>query len=47
MRWADEVEGWNLVRRTDQFDEEAGMWAFEVRVDQLDGGFHWAWREER
>jgi hypothetical protein len=47
MRWADEVEGWNLVRRTDQFDEEAGMWAFEVRVDRLDGGYHWSWEEVR
>jgi hypothetical protein len=47
VRWEHEVEGWNMTRSTDQFEAEAGMWAFEVRVDRLDGGYHWTWGAER
>jgi hypothetical protein len=46
VRWSDEVEGWNLVKSTNQFETEAGMWAFEVAVDRLDGGYHWSWGPE-
>jgi hypothetical protein len=43
VRWSREVDGWNMTRSSDQFEAEAGMWALEVRVDRLDGGYHWAW----
>jgi hypothetical protein len=47
VRWSREVEGWNMTSSTDQFEAEAGMWAFEVRVERLDGGYHWSWGEEQ
>jgi hypothetical protein len=43
VRWSHAVEGWNMTRSTDQFEGEAGMWAIEVSVDRLDGGYHWSW----
>jgi hypothetical protein len=43
VRWSREVEGWHMTSSSDQFEAEAGMWAFEVSADRLDGGYHWSW----
>jgi hypothetical protein len=47
VRWSREVEGWHMTSSSDRFEAEAGVWAFEVSVDRLDGGYHWAWEEVR